>query len=461
MKAVVFAGPTISREHLLSQADVVCLPPVAQGDVYRAARMQPRVIGIIDGYFEGVPAVWHKEILWAMQQGIHVYGSASMGALRASELHDYGMVGIGRVFDAYRRGAYEDDDEVAVLHGPAETNYVALSEALVNIRATLERAQSENIISAELHRGLLDVGKRLFYQERNWDALLDHPLPSGKANAECKALRGWLPEGKVDVKREDAGAMLDAIADLLSGDPEPKQVDFGFEWTDMWDSVAAIHDYDGLAVGRPDLQPAHKLLLEELRLLVEPFSHASEAALLRRLALRADEQPGSTTDRTELDHEVKRVRARLGLYSQRDIGRWLAENGAELERLEHLLLQEARLEVLRDKTRRSLGSELVDHLQISGDYPELAARARGKQRLLATLGLQDPEIGCIGPAPPQLVAWYFGARLGTEIPERIDDFWKKLGYESKEDFYRTVLREYIYLNGEHQAGGEGPQDRKV
>ena len=47
------------------------MPPVAQGDIYRAVRRRPRAIGIIDGYFEGVPAVWHKEILWAMAQGIH------------------------------------------------------------------------------------------------------------------------------------------------------------------------------------------------------------------------------------------------------------------------------------------------------------------------------------------------------------------------------------------------------
>ena len=47
-------------------------PPVGQGDVYRAAtRYRPRAIGIVDGYFHQVPSVWHKEILWAMAEGIH------------------------------------------------------------------------------------------------------------------------------------------------------------------------------------------------------------------------------------------------------------------------------------------------------------------------------------------------------------------------------------------------------
>jgi hypothetical protein len=71
--------------------------------------------------------------------GIPVYGAASMGALRAAELAQFGMVGVGRIFEAYRDGVlepfdepFEDDDEVAVLHGPPELGHRAMSEALVN-----------------------------------------------------------------------------------------------------------------------------------------------------------------------------------------------------------------------------------------------------------------------------------------------------------------------------------------
>ena len=54
----------------------------------------PGAIGVIDGYFDGVPSVWHKEILWALSQGIRVFGGASMGALRAAELDGFGMTGV-------------------------------------------------------------------------------------------------------------------------------------------------------------------------------------------------------------------------------------------------------------------------------------------------------------------------------------------------------------------------------
>ena len=67
-----------------------------------------------------------------------------MGALRAAELWEFGMVGVGAVSAAYRDNDIEDDDEVAVIHGPAELDYLPLSEAMVNVRATVERAVSES-----------------------------------------------------------------------------------------------------------------------------------------------------------------------------------------------------------------------------------------------------------------------------------------------------------------------------
>src|SRR3546814_5694523 len=69
----VFAGPSL-REAL--PPGFKLLPPAKQGDVFGVARSRPLAIGLIDGYFEQAPAVWHKEILWALSQGIHVFGAA-------------------------------------------------------------------------------------------------------------------------------------------------------------------------------------------------------------------------------------------------------------------------------------------------------------------------------------------------------------------------------------------------
>ena len=135
--------------------------------------MQPAVIGLIDGFFEHIASVWHKEILWALGQGIQVFGSASMGALRAAELAPFGMEGVGTVFESYRDGRLEDDDEVAVIHGPAELGHICLSEAMVNMRRTLEEAEAKGIIGRSTCARLEHIAKGLFYADRSYARVLE------------------------------------------------------------------------------------------------------------------------------------------------------------------------------------------------------------------------------------------------------------------------------------------------
>ena len=208
MTVYIFTGPTLSLDEARAELNAIYLPPVSQGDVYRVGLFRPRAIGIIDGYFDRVPSVWHKEILWAMAQGIHVYGSASMGALRAAELAPFGMEGVGKIFEAYRDGVIEDDDEVAVIHGPAETGYRALSVAMVDIRRTLARAEAEGVVSPATRATLEQLAKRLFYPERSYMWILKQAAHQESPAAELQALSDWLPHGQVEQKRQDALAML-------------------------------------------------------------------------------------------------------------------------------------------------------------------------------------------------------------------------------------------------------------
>src|SRR5262247_1899294 len=146
MISYIFSGPSLPPSLAPRYPDITWLPPVQQGDVYRAARLRPALIGIVDGNFETVATVWHKEILWAMAQGIHVYGAASIGALRAAELAPFGMHGVGVIYQQYQTSELLDDDDVALLHGPADLDYVEVTEAMVNVQATIDRAQQLSII---------------------------------------------------------------------------------------------------------------------------------------------------------------------------------------------------------------------------------------------------------------------------------------------------------------------------
>lgn len=238
-RAVIFAGPTLPKESWPNDRAFDRRPPVRQGDFYRAAQERPPAIGLADGYFEVVPTVWHKEILWALANGIAVFGAASIGALRAAELDAFGMRGIGRIYEGFRDNVLIDDDEVAVLHGPSELDYRPLSDAMVDIRATLSEAARVGVIGPDLAEQLSAIAKRLFYKERSYAAVLASGHAAGLPAAALSAFDRWLPQGRIEQKRRDGAAMLAAIrAYLAAGAPRP-QISWQLAETAAWRAAIA------------------------------------------------------------------------------------------------------------------------------------------------------------------------------------------------------------------------------
>jgi hypothetical protein len=234
MRAVVFAGPSLPPHVRPSLPGVEWRPPVQQGGIYRAALTRPALIAVVDGYFEVTPTVWHKEILWAMAQGIHVYGAASIGALRAAELDAFGMKGVGRIYEMYRDGVLQDDDEVAVLHGPEELGYPRITEAMVDVRATIEQGVQCGMISDEVGGELTLIAKKQFYKSRTYEEIAATACARGLGDLFLRAFLAWVPAGRVDQKQLDAAAMLDVINELLAGELQPLRVDYDFVSTAAW-----------------------------------------------------------------------------------------------------------------------------------------------------------------------------------------------------------------------------------
>ncbi|WP_081163053.1 TfuA-like protein [Ensifer aridi] len=212
---VVFLGPTLSRAEAAGILDATYLPPAEQGSVVRAVRQySPRALVLIDGSFGRVPAVRHKEVLWALAKGIPVFGAASMGALRAAELSAFGMQGYGFIYRWYSMTPLADDDEVAVAMSPPELGTAPLSEALINIRLTLRRAMHAGIVTADVRRKLETLARDTHFVERSYPRLLaDARSTFSEASAVAMdRLADWLPSGALDRKREDAIGLLTKLA---------------------------------------------------------------------------------------------------------------------------------------------------------------------------------------------------------------------------------------------------------
>jgi hypothetical protein len=440
MTTFIFVGPTLPAEQITRTQGFICLPPVAQGDLYRTARRRPRAIGIIDGYFSGAPSVWHKEILWAISQGVPVFGSASMGALRAAELHPFGMHGVGRIFEAFRDGALEDDDEVAVVHGPAELDYVAVSEAMVNIRATLARAEAEGVVSSASRGALNAFAKSLFFPQRSWEALLAGSAAHGVAESEQAALSDWLPRGRVDQKRLDALEMLTAMAEA-SNQWEGVGPKFNFEWTVFWDEFVQRSD---VMYGKADSSPQQRIL-DELRLEgPEVYARVEAIALLRMVATSGAARPATALPREDLQVTLTDLRTRLGLFARADLDRWMARHDLNAASLERLLVDETSVKNLRDRSRGALEPFLLDELRLVGAYERLAERARKKRDALGALegSLKNgfPESYAIA-----LRLWFFEQRLRRPLPDDVEDSARRLGFANAASLDAALRRERLFL----------------
>lgn len=125
---------------------------------------------LIDGQFEDRPAVRHKEILWAMAQGIVFIGAGSMGALRAAELDAFGMIGVGLIYRWYRRfgrgplSSPAPDDAVAVHSGPPELGFLPLTDALVDLQRTFSAWSRLGAVSPSERDRLTTLARDMNFQ---------------------------------------------------------------------------------------------------------------------------------------------------------------------------------------------------------------------------------------------------------------------------------------------------------
>jgi len=226
----VFIGPSLPCDGLPEGIDADIRPPAAQGDLTAAALRHPGgVIALVDGVFQGAPAVRHKEILFAISRGASVFGAASMGALRAAEMSDDGMHGRGFVFRWYRRFQLAPDDAVAVLHTPAELGAVAISHALIDFRLTLRKARRKGLIDGHAEAALVKAATGLHYSERNVPAIL-RLVPKEVA----LAAEPVLAKGGETQKQGDAALLLRELRDRQAQGQWPESTAPSFVPTDAF-----------------------------------------------------------------------------------------------------------------------------------------------------------------------------------------------------------------------------------
>ncbi len=225
---IVFLGPTLRAESARRSLDAAYRGPARKGDILKALQGGASVIGIVDGCLHAEP-LWHKEILVALSRGIPVFGAAQMGALRAAELHTFGMVGAGEIFESYRTGLLEDDDEVNRDYQAGDASFTPLSEAMVNIRDAFQRAAAAGIIPPELAARLAAIAKQLHYSDRSYPRIMD--LAAGLLSGRSRERLAEFLNTHTPLQERDAMCMLERMSSFLREEPAPAQVSWTMERT--------------------------------------------------------------------------------------------------------------------------------------------------------------------------------------------------------------------------------------
>jgi hypothetical protein len=382
-KIVIFLGSSLPVAEARGILDTIYLPPAKQSDLLSAVTTyKPDIIGLIDGVFLSLPSIWHKEILYALEQGVAVYGASSMGALRAAETEPFGMVGVGEIYRMYANGELIDDDEVVMVHGSEDTGYRRLSEPMVNVRATFHQAKNEGVIDSEVHEQLTAIAKSLYFPERTFPAIFRKAATAGISSTLLEEMATFVKEKYVDLKRQDAILLLETLRDL----PEPlprSQPNFSLKRNQFFSNLY----HRDRTVLRNDTTVPLGDIAGYAALNIPDFDEVNLQAANRALVQILAELLGVEVSQEAVEKESRRFRNQNDLTEETAFTNWLAENDLTLEEFTQLMLEMARCRRLQNWLLTRKANErntkiLLNELRLQNRYKDCADAVAERERIV-------------------------------------------------------------------------------
>ncbi|MGR5147866.1 TfuA-like protein [Photobacterium alginatilyticum] len=436
MRTIIFSGPTLTADKISTIIQADCRPPAKQGDLYLATHDKPDSIVLIDGYFESVPAVWHKEILYAISLGINVYGCSSMGALRAAELSSLGMKGFGFVFEQFHSGHLEDDDEVALVHGPAELGYPSLSTPMINIRATLDAAVAQHIIGANESAQLVLALKELHYPKRSFDILKQYAKKL-MDKAKSQPLCDFIDCHPIDIKQQDALSLLQSLASSNADKKAPNKDRSHFAKTDAWERlVSKLDQQRKLEMNSVTAEELDRELKLEGR-----YHEYKQQAIARKAALRSAVSHLPDTNNLKKSTLLELAFHQSALEKQKldfpKLAHWANSQQISSNEFDRLVETQSLLAWL-DHCDHQTASEMLDILKLTNQFAEYQKKIEFKRAYppqpLSDLALTEQE----------LWDWYIARKQNTVTTKDPNDLYLILGFTSRQELAEAIAQDYHY-----------------
>lgn len=233
-RPIIFIGPSLNHDKArrIFQADYRA--PAKKGDLmmlltsYSNSTEEPNstnFVGLVDGLFlQDYPPTPIEVYQLLSNKNFHVVGGASIGALRAIELEKFGMVGIGKIFELFRNGATDADDEVAVTFQQGAGGDIQ-SEAMIDIRFNLFVACRKQIITDRVKRAIAKTAKSIYFPYRNYTHVLEQTrLDFPELSTQLDSFSAYINENRLSLKEHDAIKVVEYIKDAYEKDQSSSKV---------------------------------------------------------------------------------------------------------------------------------------------------------------------------------------------------------------------------------------------
>lgn len=438
-KVLIFTGPSLDEESIREVLpEAIILPPARQGDVIsNLMEYEPTHVLLIEGTFHQSLSVWHKELAWALQipsvQG--VYGAASMGALRAADLADFGMIGSGRIFSWYYEGVIWDESEVAAVYidGPNQT-FRSYTVPLVNVRGALLKAIELQVFTQEQAGEIFGQARSIHWTERTERSLRE--IISGPVLVDILSVH--------DQKKIDALELLYKFRELK---PVEGFTAFTQEALSLLFSAQFERDRAVFVGKRP-------VKLQDLEAFImlhdQEYEEHIAAADNRTLALLLADVYRLGVSVEEINDEWRRFSVRMGLRSLAEHDRWMRDNhinGKELMRLmsEEVLLRKLRRSLMTKSGPRRRTQRLLDFLRLTKRYQYWCNAAARHEELIAKGGGEEQLY--FGQTDVSLLLSEHAKRAGLTITLPLEEYAREAGFGNIRELMCALARDKLANSG--------------
>ena len=215
---VIFVGPSLDTEKARRILEADYRPPAKKGDLIRLNMSlddNETLVGLIDGYFLlDYPPTPIEVYQLIVRRNTVVLGSSSIGALRAVELEKFGMIGVGKIFQLFKHGRLDADDEVAVTF--SHDLYHLQSEAMIDIRYNLYLSLKKGIIDSETKNAITKVSKGIYFPFRTYQNVIEETVRQyPRLDNNARRFEAYILRNRRSLKEKDALRLIEHIKDMI------------------------------------------------------------------------------------------------------------------------------------------------------------------------------------------------------------------------------------------------------